>query len=211
MTPGCRNSRRSAHNPGSPNRQEPEGPAAKARTRYVFGHILVADETLGRYLVEGKSVRHINGVRDDNRPENLELWTKPQPSGVRVSDASATSTTFMWLTDHLQQGSRFRLSTLGGGGNRTSCGGNLFVAGHDGIGRSPRVITCRRVQILTDGGRNSASHPRRASFSRREFAVALTQRVVSIDVDATRRTMALGGGVKDGFRRADQVSMDHAE
>ncbi len=88
MTPGCRNSRRSAHNPGSPNRQEPEGPAAKARTRYVFGHILVADETLGRYLVEGKSVRHINGVRDDNRPENLELWTKPQPSGVRVSDAS---------------------------------------------------------------------------------------------------------------------------
>lgn len=23
----------------------------------------------------------------DNRPENLELWTRPQPSGIRVSDA----------------------------------------------------------------------------------------------------------------------------
>jgi hypothetical protein len=29
----------------------------------------------------------INGVRDDNRPENLELWTRPQPSGIRVGDA----------------------------------------------------------------------------------------------------------------------------
>lgn len=24
---------------------------------------------------------------NDNRPENLELWTRPQPSGIRVSDA----------------------------------------------------------------------------------------------------------------------------
>jgi hypothetical protein len=42
---------------------------------------------LRRYLVAGESIHHINGVRDDNRPENLELWTKPQPAGIRVSDA----------------------------------------------------------------------------------------------------------------------------
>jgi hypothetical protein len=28
-------------------------------------------------------------VRDDKRPENLELWTRPQPSGIRVSNALA--------------------------------------------------------------------------------------------------------------------------
>jgi hypothetical protein len=56
---------------------------------YVFEHILVVEELLGRYLLPNESVHHRNAVRDDNRPENLELWTRPQPTGIRVSDAVA--------------------------------------------------------------------------------------------------------------------------
>lgn len=47
----------------------PEHPQAK--NKRVLEHRLVAEKKIGRHLRKNEQVHHVNGIRDDNRPENL--------------------------------------------------------------------------------------------------------------------------------------------
>lgn len=47
-----------------------------SREGYLMQHRRIAAEMLGRLLLPTEVVDHINGIKDDNRPENLRVLDK---------------------------------------------------------------------------------------------------------------------------------------
>lgn len=77
----------------SRNRKATTGPRGYVSIRVggvnIFQHRHVMEQHIGRPLLKSETVHHKNGVKDDNRLENLELWTSSHPSGQRVEDMLA--------------------------------------------------------------------------------------------------------------------------
>lgn len=77
--------------------------ASGSRGNYVFEHILVMEKHINRYLLVDETVHHKNGVKNDNTIDNLELWVKPHPTGIRAKDALAWAKKIVDLYEPIQE------------------------------------------------------------------------------------------------------------
>ena len=94
------------HGDSSILKKAPNGSGHLTRDGYIMitkdgcqisEHRYVVGQHLGRELRKHEEVHHRNGVRDDNRLSNLELWSTSQPPGQRIEDKVE------WAKEILQQ------------------------------------------------------------------------------------------------------------
>jgi len=74
------------------------GTPGASRSGWMQEHRAVMAQHLGRPLHDHETIHHLNGQRADNRVENLELWSRSQPPGQRVTDKTAWA--LAWLRDY---------------------------------------------------------------------------------------------------------------
>ncbi len=77
---------RASHGDGYIKLLMPEHP--RAINGYVLEHIVIAERKIGRSLTKEEVVHHINGIKDDNRPENLIVLTKKEHSNLHKNGSN---------------------------------------------------------------------------------------------------------------------------
>lgn len=107
---------------------------------YAYEHRLVAEQKLGRRLLPGEIPHHVNGDRQDNRPENLEVVASIAEHGVH----------------HRRGGKRLRLPGEPNPDVACACGCGATFPRFDASGRPRRFVQGHNPQARGRRARSAA-------------------------------------------------------
>lgn len=105
---------------------------------YVYEHRLVAEQKLGRTLTLGEIPHHINGIKTDNRPENIEVTRSRAHHQAR----------------HRSAGCNRRYPDESNAARQCACGCGRVFERFDRYGRPRRYVSGHNMRRLRRG-RNS--------------------------------------------------------
>lgn len=119
----------------------PDHPGAD-RTGYIMEHRHVMEQHLGRHLYAHEVVHHINGKRDDNRPDNLEVMTNSEHVRHHMQERAAEGT--LWTPEQLAKAHKTKMQKYGSLGHATPATARKawqtkFARGYFGPERDPQT------------------------------------------------------------------------
>lgn len=119
--------RKTKHSNGYIRVYYPTHPDANKRG-HIAEHRLVMEQHLGRRLTKTETIHHINGKRDDNRLENLELWASGHPRGQRIEDLITYAKEILTKYDNYQNPTKqyFQFQIIHPNNNKNTSTGNSF-------------------------------------------------------------------------------------